>query len=168
MWNAFNFLGNDVKQKNAKLCQLLDAPPLVKEFTKAIEKLSLPSVRTKTFLSNCLLHEKQPEKVRAIWQDFQCSNLDPKKMSNSEKQFFKKHFELKSKLEEFVNKCQDLSVTTKDKKNQQDEILKLFKDEKKYSVILSDFSPNLVSLMTKTSHKQMIGKLIILSASNCK
>ena len=51
LWNAFNFLENDVKRKNAKLCKLLDAPLLVKEFTKAIEKLSLPSIRTKTFLA---------------------------------------------------------------------------------------------------------------------
>ena len=84
-------------------------------------------------------------------------------MSNSEKQFFKKNFDLKSKLEEFVKNCQDLSITTKDKKIQHNEILNSFmKDEKlKNSVLLSDLSPNLLTLMTKTSYKEMIGKFYI-------
>ena len=165
MWNAFNFLENDVKRKNAKLCKLLDAPLLVKEFTKAIEKLSLPSIRTKTFLANCLLHEKNPEKLKEIWQNFQRSNLDPATslMSPSEKQFFKKNYNLKSKLEEFVKTCLNVSITTKDKKIQHNEILNSFmKDEKmKNSVLLSDLSPNLLTLMTKTSYKEMIGRFYI-------
>ena len=165
MWNAFNFLENDVKRKNAKLCKLLDAPLLVKEFTKAIEKLSLPSIRTKTFLANCLLHEKNPEKLKEIWQNFQRSNLDPATslMSPSEKQFFKKNYNLKSKLEEFVKTCLNLSITTKNKKIQHNEILNSFmKDEKmKNSVLLSDLSPNLLTLMTKTSYKEMIGRFYI-------
>ena len=165
LWNAFNFLENDVKRKNAKLCKLLDAPLLVKEFTKAIEKLSLPSIRTKTFLANCLLHEKNPEKLKEIWQDFQRTNLDPATslMSPSEKQFFKKNYNLKSKLEEFVKTCLNLSITTKNKKIQHNEILNSFmKDEKmKNSVLLSDLSPNLLTLMTKTSYKEMIGRFYI-------
>ena len=110
-------------------------------------------------MANCLLHEKNPEKLKEIWQDFQRTNLDPA-MSPSEKQFFKKNYNLKSKLEEFVKTCLNVSITIKNKKIQHNEILNSFmKDEKmKNSVLLSDLSPNLLTLMTKTSYKEMIGR----------
>ena len=158
LWNPFNFLNKNLKNQNAKLSELLILPEYVQNINREIKKVSMPDIRTKTFIET-IRHIDDSEELEDLWQDFQEMNFS--KPTNAEKRFFAgKGFG--DRLKEFGSKCHQL-----DKKEKQNRATN-FKNEllnmKSFNLtLLSDLSPSLNAFLKSSGQQTMEIPKVIFS-----